>query len=86
MAACFALLGRRSKLAAMFSIAVHHSRHHAPRLIQSPLLFRRARRSIGELAGLVWVATEVARLVRSRVDAPRSRPTTRVRERSTWWQ
>jgi len=46
--------------------AAQRSRSHGPRLFAGPVLFRRTRRTIAELTGLIWLAIEVARLVRSR--------------------
>jgi hypothetical protein len=43
------------------------------------------RRRIGELVALVWLVTEVARLVRARVEAPSGgREHTRTKERRKW--
>jgi hypothetical protein len=36
-----------------------------PRLFEEPLLLPRARKRVLELMGLVWLAVEIARLVRS---------------------
>jgi hypothetical protein len=39
-----------------------------PRLFEEPLLLRRARKDLFELVGLIWLAVEIARLVRSRLE------------------
>jgi hypothetical protein len=87
MAACCAPLGGGTRLPAMASLAVLRPRAHGPRLIERPQLFGRARMTIADLVGLVWLATEVARFVQSRVEAPsRGRGGTRAKERVTWSQ
>ncbi|HKD95696.1 MAG TPA: hypothetical protein VKB43_13400 [Gaiellaceae bacterium] len=47
--------------------------HPGPRLFQDPVLLRKTRRDIADLVGLVWLALEVVRLVRSRWEKPRGR-------------
>ena len=41
-----------------------------PRLFAGPLLLRRTRRNLADLVGAVWLALEIARLVRSRIEGP----------------
>lgn len=50
----------------MASVAARHTRHE-PRLFRGPVLFRRSRRAVAEVVGYVWLAVQVARLVRRRV-------------------
>ena len=50
----------------MASLAVQRSRHHEPRLFEGPVFFRGTRKNIAELIGWIWVAAELARLVRRR--------------------
>jgi hypothetical protein len=50
----------------MASLAAQRSRHHGPRLFGGPVLLRGTRKSIAELVGWMWVAIELARLVRRR--------------------
>jgi hypothetical protein len=57
----------------MTSIAARQPRHHkpgyhGPRLLEGPVLFRRTRRNLAELAALTWLAVEILRLTRSRRD------------------
>lgn len=71
----------------MASLAANHPRHHGPRLFEGPLLFRRVRGSIYELVALVWLATEVVRFVRARIEAPgRGRGRTPMKEGLRWRQ
>jgi len=67
----------------MASLAARHPRHQGPRLFEGPVLFKGARGSIAELIALVWLATEVVRLVRARVEAA-SRERTRSKEGLRW--
>ena len=41
-----------------------------PRLFTGPVLLRGTRRSVADLIGAVWLAFEIARLVRSRLEKP----------------
>ena len=50
----------------MASLAAQRSRHRGPRLFEGPVFFRGTRKSIAELIGWIWVAIELARLVRRR--------------------
>jgi hypothetical protein len=51
------------------------------------MLFRRTRKVVAELVGLVWLATEIAGLARSYVAASRrSRVLARLKEEVTWLQ
>jgi hypothetical protein len=50
----------------MASLAAQRSRHHGPRLFEGPVLLRGTRKNIAELIGWIWVAIELARLVRRR--------------------
>jgi len=50
----------------MASLAARRSRHHPPRLFEGPVLLRGTRKNIAELIGWIWVAIELARLVRRR--------------------
>jgi hypothetical protein len=50
----------------MASLAARRARRHGPRLFEGPMLFSRTRRDLAELVGLLWLAVEVARLVRSK--------------------
>jgi hypothetical protein len=52
--------------------AAQRPRSHGPRLFAGPVLFRRTRRAIVELTGLVWLAIEAARLVRVRFTKPKA--------------
>jgi hypothetical protein len=72
MAACCAYADAGPRLQAMALRAAQRSRSHGPRLFAGPVLFRRTRRAIGELTGLVWLAIEVARLARSRFARPKT--------------
>jgi len=42
------------------------ARRQHPGIFEGPLVFSQTRRHIAELAGLVWLAVEVSRLVRSK--------------------
>jgi hypothetical protein len=57
----------------MASVAAHHARHE-PRLLRGPVLFRRSRRAVAEIVGCVWLAVQIARLVRRRVARHRIAP------------
>ncbi|HEY3578113.1 MAG TPA: hypothetical protein VGK68_09010 [Gaiellaceae bacterium] len=48
----------------MASLAAHRSHPRGPRLFEGPLLLRRTRADIAELIAWIWVAVEVARLLR----------------------
>ena len=48
--------------------AAQRARPPEPRLFEEPLLLRRTRRDLAELVGLVWLALEIVRFVRSRVE------------------
>jgi hypothetical protein len=50
----------------MASLAARRARRQEPRFFEGPMVFSRTRRDIAELAGLLWLAVEVSRLVRSR--------------------
>jgi hypothetical protein len=50
----------------MASLAARQQRRNGPRLFDGPVLFRRTRARVVELVGLLWLAAEVVRLVRSR--------------------
>jgi hypothetical protein len=67
MAACWARVDASPRLQTMASRAAQRPRSPGPRLFSGPVLFRRTRRIIVELTGLVWLAIEIARLVRSRL-------------------
>jgi len=54
----------------MASLAVHRSRRQGPRLFEGPVVFRRRRMKIAELAALVWLLVKLAPLARSFFDAP----------------
>jgi len=43
-----------------------------PGLFTGPLLLPRTRRSVADLVGAVWLLLEIARLVRSRLEKPRT--------------
>ncbi|MFL5943350.1 MAG: hypothetical protein ACJ75L_08815 [Gaiellaceae bacterium] len=47
-------------------MASRRARRQGPRLFEGPVLFSRLRSDIAELAGFVWLAVEVGRLVRSK--------------------
>jgi len=47
--------------------------HGGPRLFGGPVLLRRTRRDLAELAGLVWLGLAIVRLVRTRLDRLRGR-------------
>jgi hypothetical protein len=47
-------------------MASRRARRQGPRLFEGPVLFSRLRSDVAELVALVWLATEVARLVRSK--------------------
>jgi hypothetical protein len=71
MSASFAPSPRRPTLSSMASIAArsprrHRPGYHGPRLFEGPVVFRRTRLKLTQLAGLVWLAAEIARLARSR--------------------
>jgi len=51
-------------------MAARDSHHRASSHFGGPVLLRRTRRDLAELAGLVWLALEVVRLVRARLDKP----------------
>jgi hypothetical protein len=69
----------------MASLAARHSRHQGPRLFEVPLLFKSGRKSIYEIVALVWLATEVVRFVRTRLEATsRGRVPTPVKEGFGW--
>src|SRR4029077_10301401 len=70
---------------AMASLAARHSRHQGPHLFEVPLLFKSGRKSIYEIVALVWLATEVVRFVRTRLEATsRGRVPTPVKEGFGW--
>jgi hypothetical protein len=50
----------------MPALAAQRSRHHGPRLFEGPVLLRGTRKNIAELIGWIWVAVELARLLRRR--------------------
>jgi hypothetical protein len=50
--------------------AAQHSHPRGSQLFEGPTLFRRTRKDLAELAGLVWLAIEVVRLVRARLGKP----------------
>jgi hypothetical protein len=52
----------------MASLAAQRTRTPGPRLLEGPMLFRRTRKNIVELAGWVWLVLEVARWVRLRLE------------------
>lgn len=58
--------GPQSKTEAMAPLAARRARHPGPRLLDGPMLFVRTRRDVAELAALVWIGIEVARLFRSK--------------------
>jgi hypothetical protein len=66
MGACYRAAASDGTLSAMISTAVRHPRRHGPRLFERPMLFRRTRRNVAQLVGLVWLAAEIVRLARSR--------------------
>ena len=70
MVACFAgrMCGRR--LAAMDSITGHRSRRRRQPLFEGPVLFKRSRLTIIELAALVWLVAKLAPLARSFFESP----------------
>jgi hypothetical protein len=71
----------------MTSLVARRPRHHRPRLFEEPLLFTQARRSVAEVVALVWLATEVVRLVRARFDAAdRGRERPQLKEGLRWRQ
>jgi hypothetical protein len=45
---------------------VDRSRPDQTRLLRGPVLLRRTRKDVAELAGWIWLAVEISRLVRSR--------------------
>jgi hypothetical protein len=51
----------------MASAAAQHGRRNEPRLFQGPVTFRRTRKAVTELVGYVWLAVQIAQLVRRRV-------------------
>jgi len=72
MAACWARVDTCPRLQTMAVRAAQRPRSHGPRLFAGPVLFRRTRRAIVELTGLVWLAIEAARLVRVRFTKPKA--------------
>jgi hypothetical protein len=71
----------------MASLAARRPRHNGPRLFEGFLLFKQARGGIAELVALVWLATEIARLVRERVNAAsRGREGPQLKEGLGWKQ
>jgi hypothetical protein len=85
VAACCAASDRGLRLPPMTSLAARRPRHHRPRLFEVPLLFTRARGTVAELVALVWLATEVVRLVRARVEAAgRGREGPQIKEGLSW--
>lgn len=62
MAACYPAPPRGSRLAAMASITDHRPRRRRERLFEGPVLFRRRRMRIAELAALAWLVARAARL------------------------
>ena len=56
----------------MASVAARHARHHEPRLFRGPAVFERRRKVLAELVACVWLAVEIARLVRRRVTRQRA--------------
>jgi hypothetical protein len=54
----------------MASRAHRHSQPRASQLFEGPTVFGRTRKDLAELAALVWLLSEVLRLVRSRLDQP----------------
>ena len=48
----------------MASLAARRARRPGPRLFDGPMLFVRTRRDVAEIAALVWLGFEVARLFR----------------------
>jgi hypothetical protein len=75
MAAWFAPPPFAPRLCAMASIAARRRRRHGPRhqvlrFLDEPMLLRRTRRDLAELAALVWLAAEVVEFVRSRRGRP----------------
>jgi hypothetical protein len=64
-------------------VVAHRSRRHGPRLFEGPVVFKRSRRKIVELAALVWLLAMVVRLARSFLEAPgRGREESRAEEGS----
>jgi hypothetical protein len=52
----------------MASLAAPRTRTPGPRLLEGPLLFRRTRKGVVELAGWVWLVVELARWLRLRLE------------------
>jgi len=59
--------------------AAPRARPPGPRLFAEPVLLRRTRRDLAELAGLAWLAVEAVRFVQSRLERPPLRPEDRRR-------
>lgn len=55
----------------MALLTAQRTRPRGPRLFEGPVLLRRTRRNVVELAGLVWLVIEIVRLVRSRLEQAR---------------
>jgi hypothetical protein len=71
----------------MASLAAQRPRHNGPRLFEGHLLFERARGNIAELVAFVWLATEVVRLLRERIEAAgRGREGPQIKEGLRWKQ
>ena len=52
----------------MASVTAQRTRPQGPRLFEEPVLLRRTRKNIVELAGWVWLVIEVTRWVRLRLE------------------
>ena len=63
-----AQLARGPRLQTMASLAAQRTRPQGPRLFEGPVLLRRTRKNIVELAGWVWLIVEVNRWVRLRLE------------------
>ena len=66
MAACWARVDRSRRLQAMASLAPQRARPRGSRVFEGPVLLRGTRRNIAELIGWIWLAVELARLIRHR--------------------
>jgi len=49
-------------------VTARRAASRGPRLFEEPLFFRRTREDIAELSDRVWLALELARLLRSRFE------------------
>jgi hypothetical protein len=66
MTACYPAQPGGSRLAAMASSTVQRPRRHREHLFEGPVLFRRRRMQIAELAALAWLVARAARLGQER--------------------